>query len=154
MDSKAPTGTEILQSIETGKYRGRIELLRDVALNLYWVNRNTPPFTRSVGHEPTKIFHRPYAGELVRADLIRSVENFQHREARSGGLVFAARYPSLARGSGALLVGARLVSLGAAREETWVSFLPRPEADLLPPPLSLFVERTRHCRVYAVAAVL
>ena len=41
MESKAPTGTEILKSIETGKYRSRIELLRDVALNLYWVNRNT-----------------------------------------------------------------------------------------------------------------
>ena len=41
MESKAPTGTEILTSIEAGKYRSRIELLRDVALNLYWVNRNT-----------------------------------------------------------------------------------------------------------------
>ena len=41
MESKAPTGTEILESIETGKYSSRIELLRDVALNLYWVNRNT-----------------------------------------------------------------------------------------------------------------
>jgi hypothetical protein len=41
MESKAPTGTGILESIETGKYQSRIELLRDVALNLYWVNRNT-----------------------------------------------------------------------------------------------------------------
>ena len=41
MESKAPTGTGILQSIEAGKYHSRIELLRDVALNLYWVNRNT-----------------------------------------------------------------------------------------------------------------
>ncbi len=41
MESKAPTGTDILESIEAGKYRNRIELLRDVALNLYWVNRNT-----------------------------------------------------------------------------------------------------------------
>jgi 3-oxoacyl-[acyl-carrier-protein] synthase-3 len=41
MESKAPTGTGILESIEAGKYRSRIELLRDVALNLYWVNRNT-----------------------------------------------------------------------------------------------------------------
>ncbi len=41
MESKAPTGTGILESIEGGKYRSRIELLRDVALNLYWVNRNT-----------------------------------------------------------------------------------------------------------------
>jgi 3-oxoacyl-[acyl-carrier-protein] synthase III len=41
MESKAPTGTEILGSIEAGRYRSRIELLRDVALNLHWVNRNT-----------------------------------------------------------------------------------------------------------------
>jgi 3-oxoacyl-[acyl-carrier-protein] synthase III len=41
MESKAPSGTEILESIEAGKYRSRMELLRDVALNLYWVNRNT-----------------------------------------------------------------------------------------------------------------
>ena len=41
MESKAPTGTDILESIEGDKYRSRIELLRDVALNLYWVNRNT-----------------------------------------------------------------------------------------------------------------
>ena len=41
MESKAPTGTEILEHIESGHYRSRIELLRDVALNLYWVNRNT-----------------------------------------------------------------------------------------------------------------
>src|SRR5579864_5283331 len=41
MESKAPTGTDILKSIEAGKYHSRIELLRDVALNLYWVNRNT-----------------------------------------------------------------------------------------------------------------
>ena len=41
MESKAPTGTQILESIEAGKYRSRIELLRDIALNLYWVNRNT-----------------------------------------------------------------------------------------------------------------
>lgn len=41
IESKARSGTEILESIEAGKYRSRIELLRDVALNLYWVNRNT-----------------------------------------------------------------------------------------------------------------
>ena len=41
MESKAPTGTDILGLIEAGKYRSRTELLRDVALNLYWVNRYT-----------------------------------------------------------------------------------------------------------------
>ena len=40
IESKAPSGTDILKSINEGQYRSRIELLRDVALNLYWVNRN------------------------------------------------------------------------------------------------------------------
>ncbi|MEO7656650.1 MAG: 3-oxoacyl-[acyl-carrier-protein] synthase III C-terminal domain-containing protein [Sphingomicrobium sp.] len=41
MESKAPTGSQILELIESGGYGSRVELLRDVALNLYWVNRNT-----------------------------------------------------------------------------------------------------------------
>ncbi len=40
IESKAPTGIGILQRIESGGYGNRVELLRDVALNLYWVNRN------------------------------------------------------------------------------------------------------------------
>ena len=40
MESKAPTGTEILERAESGAYTSRIDLLRDIALNLYWVNRN------------------------------------------------------------------------------------------------------------------
>lgn len=40
IESKAPTGIGILERIESGGYTSRIELLRDVALNLYWVNRN------------------------------------------------------------------------------------------------------------------
>ena len=38
MECKGPTGTEILKSIKAAKYCSRIELLRDAALNLYWVN--------------------------------------------------------------------------------------------------------------------
>lgn len=38
-DEKAPTGTDILQRVEAGRYESRYELLRDVALNLFWVNR-------------------------------------------------------------------------------------------------------------------
>ena len=38
-EAKAPTGTEILERVESGAYRSRYELLRDVALNLVWVNR-------------------------------------------------------------------------------------------------------------------
>src|SRR5215217_2876778 len=39
-EAKAPTGTEILRRIETGgHYTSRYELMRDVALNLFWTNR-------------------------------------------------------------------------------------------------------------------
>jgi 3-oxoacyl-[acyl-carrier-protein] synthase III len=39
VESKAPSGTDILERIESGTYRTRLDLLRDLALNLYWVNR-------------------------------------------------------------------------------------------------------------------
>ena len=38
-EAKAPTGTDILERVESGAYRTRYDLLRDVALNLVWVNR-------------------------------------------------------------------------------------------------------------------
>jgi 3-oxoacyl-[acyl-carrier-protein] synthase-3 len=38
-EAKAPTGTDILNRVEAGGYRERYELLRDLALNLSWVNR-------------------------------------------------------------------------------------------------------------------
>jgi len=38
-DSKAPTGTDILERIKTGDYRTKFELMRDMALNLFWANR-------------------------------------------------------------------------------------------------------------------
>jgi 3-oxoacyl-(acyl-carrier-protein) synthase III len=36
---KAPTGTDILNRVEDGAYASRYELMRDVALNLFWTNR-------------------------------------------------------------------------------------------------------------------
>src|SRR5476649_758556 len=36
---KAPTGTDILHRIEADGYSSRYELMRDVALNLFWTNR-------------------------------------------------------------------------------------------------------------------
>ena len=36
---KAPTGTDILHRIEEGAYSSRYELMRDLALNLFWTNR-------------------------------------------------------------------------------------------------------------------
>lgn len=38
-DAKAPTGTDILERIETGAYRTKFELMRDMALNVFWANR-------------------------------------------------------------------------------------------------------------------
>jgi 3-oxoacyl-[acyl-carrier-protein] synthase-3 len=36
---KAPTGTDILARVEEGAYASRYELMRDLALNLFWTNR-------------------------------------------------------------------------------------------------------------------
>ena len=38
-EAKAPTGTEILERVDSGAYRSRYELLRDLAMNLVWGNR-------------------------------------------------------------------------------------------------------------------
>lgn len=38
-EEKAPTGTDIAERVEQGKYPSRFELMRDLALNLFWVNR-------------------------------------------------------------------------------------------------------------------
>ena len=38
-DSKAPTGSDILERIKTGAYQSKFELMRDMALNLFWANR-------------------------------------------------------------------------------------------------------------------
>ena len=38
-EAKAPTGTDILERVESGRYAGRYELLRDLALHLLWTNR-------------------------------------------------------------------------------------------------------------------
>ncbi|HET7877114.1 MAG TPA: 3-oxoacyl-[acyl-carrier-protein] synthase III C-terminal domain-containing protein [Methylomirabilota bacterium] len=38
-EEKAPSETDIVARVESRAYRGRYELLRDLALNLFWVNR-------------------------------------------------------------------------------------------------------------------
>jgi 3-oxoacyl-[acyl-carrier-protein] synthase-3 len=38
-EEKAPTETDIVARVEARAYRGRYEVLRDLALNLFWVNR-------------------------------------------------------------------------------------------------------------------
>jgi hypothetical protein len=38
-EAKAPTGSEILERVDSDAYRSRYELLRDLAMNLVWGNR-------------------------------------------------------------------------------------------------------------------
>jgi len=38
-ETKAPTGSDILQRVEQGGYDSRYELMRDVALNMFWTGR-------------------------------------------------------------------------------------------------------------------
>ena len=38
-ETKAPSGTDILEKIEIGSYESRFALMRDLALNLFWANR-------------------------------------------------------------------------------------------------------------------
>ena len=38
-EEKAPSETDIVARVEAHQYAGRYELLRDLALNLFWVNR-------------------------------------------------------------------------------------------------------------------
>ncbi|MBW8765171.1 MAG: ketoacyl-ACP synthase III [Geodermatophilales bacterium] len=38
-ETKAPSGTEILERVRTGAYENRYTLMRDLALNLFWANR-------------------------------------------------------------------------------------------------------------------
>lgn len=38
-ETKAPTGSDILRRVEEGRYHSRYELMRDVALNMFWTGR-------------------------------------------------------------------------------------------------------------------
>jgi 3-oxoacyl-(acyl-carrier-protein) synthase III len=38
-ETKAPSGTEILEKVRTGAYGTRYDVMRDLALNLFWANR-------------------------------------------------------------------------------------------------------------------
>jgi 3-oxoacyl-(acyl-carrier-protein) synthase III len=38
-ETKAPTGTDILEKVRTGAYDSRYTLMRDLALNMFWANR-------------------------------------------------------------------------------------------------------------------
>jgi 3-oxoacyl-[acyl-carrier-protein] synthase III len=79
-EEKAPSETDIVARLEGGAYKGRYELLRDLALDLFWVNRY--PYTmydkqpirwRDVPRQRDDVFlpsFRPWEG----AELTRAIE--------------------------------------------------------------------------------
>ena len=82
---KAPTEADIAARLESGGYKGRYELLRDLALDLFWVNRY--PFTmyvkqpmrwRDVPRQREDIFlpiFRPWEGAEITAAIETGYRN-------------------------------------------------------------------------------
>ena len=80
-EDKAPSETDIVAKLEIGSYKGRYELLRDLTLDLFWVNRY--PFTmydkqpmrwRDVPRQRADVFlpvFQPYEG----AELSAAIES-------------------------------------------------------------------------------
>jgi len=78
-EEKAPTEADMLARLESGVYRGRYDLLRDLALNLFWVNRwaltlydKRPTRWRDVPHQRDDIFlpvFKPWDGAELTAGI-------------------------------------------------------------------------------------
>src|ERR671919_322602 len=75
-EAKAPTGTDILERVESGSYGSRYDLMRDVALNLVWVNRyaltmyvKRPTRWRDVPHRLAMVLHDQHPWERAKAAL-------------------------------------------------------------------------------------
>ena len=84
-EDKAPSEADIVARLEIGSYKGRYELLRDLTLDLFWVNRY--PFTmydkqpmrwRDVPRQRTDIFlpvFKPYEGAELAAAIDSGYRN-------------------------------------------------------------------------------
>lgn len=90
-DAKAPTGTELLARIESGAYSRRFELLRDLAQNLFWVNRYSitmydkrPTRWRDLPKHREDVFLPLVTPWPERERKIAAVERAFHRLPRSG----------------------------------------------------------------------
>jgi 3-oxoacyl-[acyl-carrier-protein] synthase III len=80
-EEKAPTEQDIVARLESGSYRGRYELLRDLALDLFWVNRyamtmyeKRPTRWRDVPKQRGDIYlpvFKPYEGGELTAAIER-----------------------------------------------------------------------------------
>ncbi|HEV8471219.1 MAG TPA: 3-oxoacyl-[acyl-carrier-protein] synthase III C-terminal domain-containing protein [Methylomirabilota bacterium] len=78
-EEKAPTEADIAARLETGNYKGRYELLRDLALDLFWVNRyaltmyeKRPTRWRDVPRQREDLFlpiFKPWEGEQAAASI-------------------------------------------------------------------------------------
>jgi len=81
-DEKAPTATEIIESIQAEKYSSRYELLRDLGLHLFWVNRYSitmyekrPTAWRNVPKRRSDVFLpilTPWVDGTSKIEMIRS----------------------------------------------------------------------------------
>src|SRR5450759_3887774 len=59
---KAPSGTDILRRVEEGAYSSRYDLMRDMALNLFWTNRFSITLLSLIHiSEPTRLGMISYA---------------------------------------------------------------------------------------------
>src|SRR3954452_16234841 len=86
-ETKAPSGTEILERVQTGAYENRYTLMRDLALNLFWANR----FSMTMYEKrPTRWADVP----RTRSDVFLPVlEPWEDGETKVGAVESA--YPSL-----------------------------------------------------------
>lgn len=77
-ESKAPTGTDILDRVERGAYPSRFELLRDVGQNLYWVNRYAMPMYEK---RPTRFRDLPRSRDDVFLPVLTPWEDGERKVA-------------------------------------------------------------------------
>ena len=78
-EEKAPTENEIVERLDSRAYKGRYDVLRDLALNLFWVNRyamtmyeKRPARWRDVARHHDDIFlpvFKPWAGAEMTAAI-------------------------------------------------------------------------------------
>src|SRR5207302_9929716 len=80
-EEKAPSEADIVSRLESGAYRGRYDLLRDLALDLFWVNRfaltmyeKRPTRWRDVPRQRDDVFlpiFKPWEGSEMTAAIER-----------------------------------------------------------------------------------
>ncbi|SDQ88103.1 3-oxoacyl-[acyl-carrier-protein] synthase III C-terminal domain-containing protein [Quadrisphaera sp. DSM 44207] len=92
-ETKAPSGTEILRRVEAGSYATRYELLRDLALHLFWANRFAVTMYDLL---PTRWGDVPRSREDVFLPVLEPWQDADRKIAAVEGL-----YPSLPPGPGA-----------------------------------------------------